>query len=296
VIDVNYLKKWIGRSETTTDVVTSAPLAGLAALLDHETPPWPGGELVPLGHWLNFLPRTRQSEMDVDGHPRRGTFMPPVPLPRRMWAGGRLTFHIAIPLGATLERRSTIADVAAKTGKSGTMVFVTVQHEITIGGRPAVSEEQDIVYREMPATATGIGIGTRTGTSAPPAVEPKTRAEPPRPSDWTRDVTPDPVQLFRFSALTFNAHRIHYDRTYCRDVEGYPGLVVHGPFIATLLLDHFLRRTPEARVTSFQFRAQRPLYDTAKFSLCMAATPTGSDLWTLDQDGQMTMTATVTTI
>jgi 3-methylfumaryl-CoA hydratase len=289
LIDVDYLKKWIGRSETATDVVTSAPLAGLAALLDHATPPWRGGELVPLGHWLNFLPRARQSEMDVDGHPRRGAFLPPVPLPRRMWAGGRLTFHIPIPVGATIERRSTIADVAAKSGKSGTMVFVTVRHEITIAGRLAVGEEQDIVYREMPARAAG----TRPGT--PAAVEPEAPAEPLRASDWTRDVTPDPVQLFRFSALTFNAHRIHYDRTYCRDVEGYPGLVVHGPFIATLLLDHFLRRRPEARITSFQFRAQRPLYDTAAFSLCMAATPTGADLWTLNQDGQTTMTSTVTT-
>ena len=270
------LTSWIGRSETATDIATAAALNGLAALLDHDTPPWPADEVMPLGHWLYFLPRARQSQMDADGHPHRGGFLPPVPLPRRMWAGGRLTFERPIPIGAVLERRSTIADVSLKAGRSGPMVFVTVRHEIAFEGRCAVREEQDIVYREMPIISATPGA-----------------TEAPRPSQWTREFVPDPVQLFRFSALTFNAHRIHYDRPYAREIEHYPGLVVQGPFVATLLLDHFLRRMPGARVASFAFRAQRPLYDTAPFSLCLDARATEAELWTLDADRQVTMTASV---
>jgi 3-methylfumaryl-CoA hydratase len=308
------LTSWIGRSETATDIATSAPLNGLAALLDHDTPPWPADEVVPLGHWLYFLPRARQSQMDADGHPHRGGFLPPVPLPRRMWAGGRLTFECPIPIGAVLERRSTITDVTLKTGRSGPMVFVTVRHEIAFEGRCAIREEQDIVYREMPtlsatpsvsapqsapATQSAPGISATPAETSKPAGDtsrplPSTGAtEAPRPSHWTREFVPDPVQLFRFSALTFNAHRIHYDRPYAREIEHYPGLVVQGPFVATLLLDHFLRRMPGARVVSFAFRAQRPLYDTAPFSLCLDAQATQAELWTLDADRQVTMTASV---
>lgn len=281
MIDLTELRSWIGRSETATDIATAAPLAGLAALLDHTTPPWPADEVVPLGHWLYFLPRTRQSQMDSDGHPRRGGFLPPVPLPRRMWAGGRLSFACPIPIGAALERRSRITDVNLKAGKSGSMVLVTVHHEISFEGRCAVREEQDIVYREMPTAAA----------TAPPASQARTEA--PHSSHSTRDIVPDPVQLFRFSALTFNAHRIHYDRPYTREVEGYPGLVVQGPLVATLLLDHFLRHVPGARVANFTFRAQRPLYDTAPFSLCLNTNAAGAELWTLDTDRQVTMTASV---
>jgi 3-methylfumaryl-CoA hydratase len=287
------LTSWIGRSETATDIATAAALNGLAALLDHDAPPWPADEVVPLGHWLYFLPRIRQSQIDADGHPHRGGFLPPVPLPRRMWAGGRLTFECPIPIGAVLERRSTIADVTLKTGRSGSMVFVTVRHEIAFGGRCAVREEQDIVYREMPAAPA------MSAEMSGPAADPSRplastgASEAPRPSQWTREVVPDPVQLFRFSALTFNAHRIHYDRPYAREVEHYPGLVVQGPFVAALLLDHFLRRVPGARVVSFVFRAQRPMYDTAPFSLCLDTRGNDAELWTLDADRQVTMTASV---
>ena len=300
------LTSWIGRSETATDIATAAALNGLAALLDHDAPPWPADEVVPLGHWLYFLPRARQSLMDADGHPHRGGFLPPVPLPRRMWAGGRLTFERPIPIGAVLERRSTITDVTLKTGRSGPMVFVTVRHEIAFEGRCAVREEQDIVYREMPIiSATPATSAPQAETSRPAADTSRSAAvtsRPPvstgatevhRPSQWTREFVPDPVQLFRFSALTFNAHRIHYDRPYAREIEHYPGLVVQGPFVATLLLDHFLRRMPGARVASFAFRAQRPLYDTAPFSLCLHAQGTEAELWTLDADRQVTMTASV---
>lgn len=279
-MDAGQLKAWIGRTETLTDHADRGVYARLAALLDYPAPDHgfaPAGTMPPLGHWLNFLPTARQSEIDRDGHPFRGGFLPPVPLPRRMWAGGRLTFVRPAADSGRLTRRSTILDVVEKTGSSGRMVFVTVRHEISDEAGLALSEEQDIVYRDMPAE----------GSTPRPAPAP----EKPRMPDATRSVTPDPVLLFRYSALTFNAHRIHYDRDYCREVEGYPGLVVHGPLIATLLLDHFRRETPGVEIADFSFRAQRPLFDGSPFLLCMARTGTGADLWSEDSEGHVTMTA-----
>ena len=272
-----FLKGWIGRQERAADRATAAPLAGLAALLDHATPPWREGEAPPLAHWLYFLPRARQSELAVDGHPRRGPFLPPVELPRRMYAGARIAFHAPIALEAALERVSTIAGVAEKTGASGRMVFVTVRHEVFADGTPALTEEQDIVYREA-----------AKGDETPAAAAPDMRA-----CDLTRRITPDPVLLFRYSALTFNGHRIHYDRGYARAVEGYPGLVVHGPLLATLLMDHFLRAHPGAAVRRFSFRARRPLFDTAPFDLCLKEASGGAELWARDSSGAAAMTAEV---
>jgi 3-methylfumaryl-CoA hydratase len=274
-VDIDHLKTWVGRSEDAFDVAHAAPLAGLAALLDHETPPWIPGEVPPLGHWLYFLPYARQSDIDADGHTKRGGFMPPVPLPRRMWAGNRIEFRSPIPLGAAMTRRSTIESVEAKSGASGEMVFVTVLHQISVDGALAITEHHDIVYREAP----------KAGAAPPKSAQ----ADPPQ-SEWTRVITPDPVQLFRYSALTFNGHRIHYDRDYCRDVEGYPGLVVHGPYTATLLVDHFLRRNPGAPITSLNFRARAPLFDIAPFELCGRCTESGAALWARGADGQTAMT------
>jgi 3-methylfumaryl-CoA hydratase len=251
------------------------------------TPPWISGEVPPLAHWLYFLPRQRQSLLDTDGHPKRGDFLPPVPLPRRMWVGSRVRFLAPIPVDAAISRRSTIATVTAKSGRSGPMVFVTVKHEITVGGTTAVVEEQDIVYRGAVTTATG--APTSTGGPAPAA------PQVARVSQATRTIVPDPVQLFRFSALTFNAHRIHYDRDYARDVEGYPGLVVHGPLAATLLMDHCLRHTGGRTVRAFSFRAERPLFDTAPFDLCLAPSEAGVDLWAIDANGATAFTAAVET-
>jgi len=260
-MDIDHLRKWIGRSETVDDVASEMPLAGLAALLDRAEP-WKD-VMPPLAHWLYFLPHARQSEIDVDGHPRRGGFLPPIDLPRRMWAGGRLTFDADIPIGAAIARRSTIADVTAKAGSTGNMVFVTVHHEIVTKAGVAVREEQDIVFREAPK----------------PGVQPPARQSVGETAEHARRVMPDPTQLFRFSALTFNAHRIHYDRDYCRDREGYPGLVVQGPFTAMLLMDHLRTRLPDARLRSFKFRAQSPLFDTAPFELCLSAREGAADLW-----------------
>jgi 3-methylfumaryl-CoA hydratase len=260
-MDIDHLRQWIGRSETSEDIASEGPLAGLAALLDRAES-W-RDFMPPLAHWLYFLPHARQSEIDVDGHARRGAFLPPIDLPRRMWAGGRLTFETDIPIGASIARRSTIADVTAKTGSTGTMMFVTVHHEILTKTGVAVREEQDIVFREAP----------KPGTQSPH------RSTEVESAEHSRRVTPDPTQLFRFSALTFNAHRIHYDRDYCRDVEGYPGLVVQGPFTAMLLMDHLRASLPDVKVRSFKFRAQSPLFDTAPFDLCLNAREGGVDLW-----------------
>ena len=274
-MDIDRLRGWIGGTEALDDIAAAAPLAGLAALLDHETPPWREGEVPPLGHWLYFLPRARQSEIDIDGHPRRGGFLPPIDLPRRMFASAAITFHAPIAIGAKIERVSTILDVTEKRGSSGRLVFVKLRHEISANGTLALSEEQDIVYRE-----------------AAKAVAPLSKPEgSSRPSEHSRRIVPDPTQLFRFSALTFNAHRIHYDRDYARDVEFYPGLVVQGPYIALLLMDHLLRHDPAARLHTFRFRAKSPLFDTAPFDLCLARKDDGYDLWAVDAGGREAMTA-----
>jgi 3-methylfumaryl-CoA hydratase len=275
MMDIDRLRGWIGGTEVLEDLAAAAPLAGLAALLDHETPPWAEGEVPPLGHWLYFLPRARQSEIDVDGHPRRGGFLPPIDLPRRMFAGAVVTFHAPIAIGAKIGRVSTILDVTEKRGSSGRLVFVKLRHEVSTNGTLALSEEQDIVYRE-----------------AAKAVVPLPKPEDsPRPSDHVRRVTPDPTQLFRFSALTFNAHRIHYDRDYARGVEFYPGLVVQGPYIATLLMDHLLRHAPAARLHTFRFRAKSPLFDTTPFDVCLTPKDGGYDLQAIDADSREAMSA-----
>jgi 3-methylfumaryl-CoA hydratase len=261
------LRSWVGREQTLDDVAVSGPLDGLAALLDHSQPPWLPSELPPLAHWLYFQPHAKQSALDQDGHPRRGDFLPPVPLPRRMWVGSRIIFQVPIPLGADIHRRSTIASVSAKDGRTGPLVFVTVKHEVTVAQGVAIIEEQDIVYR---------AAMNRAGKT--PEALPATPV-PERAAQARRRFVPDPTHLFRFSALTFNAHRIHYDRDYARDIEGYPGLVVQGPLVAILLMDHYLRTVGPQRVREFSFRAGRPLFDTAPFDLCSAPGDGCTDMW-----------------
>jgi 3-methylfumaryl-CoA hydratase len=278
-IDIAYLKTWIGRRETARDMITPVPVAALSATLDREDPPpLPGMALPPLWHWLYFLPTVRQSELGADGHALRGGFLPPVKLPRRMWAGGRLRFHAKLRVGEMVSRHSRIADVALKEGRSGRMIFVLVRHEITGDSGLALTEEHDIVYRDA-----------ATSDAAPPAPRPA-----PAEAVWRREIVPDDVLLFRYSALTFNGHRIHYDRRYVTGEEGYPGLVVHGPLIATLLLD-LLRRHSPGTVTAFNFRAIKPLFDTAPFTVCGAPKPDGGALlWAQDETGAVAMEAEAT--
>jgi len=274
---LEHLRSWIGRSEQRTDTITAAPLAALAAALDRDDPaPATGTAVPPLWHWLYFLPIARQSELGPDGHPRRGGFLPPVELPRRMWAGGRLTFERPLRVGEVATRTSRIDDVAAKDARSGPLVFVTVRHALSTPEGHAISEAHDIVYRGLPA--------------------PGSAATPPRaPTDETfaRTVVPDDVLLFRYSALTFNGHRIHYDRRYVTEVEGYPGLVVHGPLIATLVLDLLRRERPTATVARFDFKAVSPLFDLHPFEVC--GRPDGERgfaLWARNHEGGLAMQAT----
>lgn len=268
---------YIGCSETRADVARESAAAGLLALLDRDEPV--GDALPPLAHWLLFHSQARQSELGTDGHEKRGGFLPPIALPRRMFAGARIVFHAAIPLGARLERRTTIASIEEKSGRSGQMVFVGLRHDIFAGGIPALTEEQDIVYREAPKADMAASLPERDA----------------RESELTCAVHPDSRLLFRYSALSFNAHRIHYDRDYAREAEGYPGLVVHGPLIATLLLDHFRRTRAGANIARFSFRALRPLFDTAPFELCLAHKPAGADLWARTADGALAMSAEIHT-
>jgi 3-methylfumaryl-CoA hydratase len=244
--------------------------------LDHPSAPCQAHELPPLTHWLYFAPAERQSQLDRDGHPKRGGFLPPVALPRRMWVGSRIQFRCAIPVGASLVRRSTIANVSRKQGRSGELVFVTARHEILAGDAPSLIEEQDLVFRSAE---------TAWGARARPS------RRPMQVSEATRVHQPTPAELFRFSALTFNAHRIHYDRDYAREVEGYPALVVQGPWVALLLMDHYLRRCPDSRVRAFSFRAERPLFDTAPIELNFTHRASGVELWAVDGAGELAMSA-----
>jgi len=278
-VNIDHLRQWQGRTESRPDVITLTPVAALSATLDREDPPPQAGDaLPPLWHWLYFLPIYRQSEVGDDGHPRRGGFLPPVPLPRRMWAGSRLQFHHPLRVGDAISRVSAIVDVSHKEGRSGPLVFVLVRHEISNAAGVALSEEHDIVYRDNP----------RPGEPAPK------RQVAPGDHAWSREIRPDVVLLSRFSALTFNGHRIHYDRPYATAVEGYPGLVVHGPLVATLLMDLLRHNLPDARVASFAFRAVRPLFDIAPFSLCGKVEADGKTvkLWAKDAEGSLTMDAT----
>jgi 3-methylfumaryl-CoA hydratase len=277
------LKSWIGRSETAHDLFGPTPVAALAATLDH--PPArvaTGTELAPLWHWLYFLALARQSEIGPDGHPRRGAFLPPVPLPRRMWAGSRLEFRSPLRVGDAVIRTSTIEDVTAKEGRSGRLCFVKVRHELHANGaaEAALIETHDIVYREA----------KRPGESEPPP-----QSAPPV-AQWQREIAADDVLLFRYSALTFNGHRIHYDRRYATEVEGYPGLVVHGPLLATLLIDLLRRNRPDAAVAAFAFRAVRPTFDLHPFRVNGSANADGRTvhLWASDHEGWLTMDATAT--
>ena len=279
------LSEWVGRSETVHDTIGPTPVLALAATLDHPAAAVThGSPLPPLWHWLYFLPLHRQSDIGADGHAQRGGFMPPVPLPRRMWAGSQFEFHAPLRVGDAVARTSTIEGVTEKEGRTGKLVFVKVRHELRCNGaaEPAVVEFHDIVYRDA-KQATAV---------EPPPVAAATGAA------WQREFVADDVLLFRYSALTFNGHRIHYDRRYVTQVEGYPGLIVHGPLIATLLMDLLRRHAPDAQVARFKFKALRPTFDLHPFKVNGQPTPTREGntvkLWAQDHEGWLTMDAVAT--
>lgn len=271
------LKQWIGRSETRQDSASAVSMGAMTATLDREGLDFADGSLVPpLWHWTCFLPQALQSQLGVDGHPLKGGFLPPIPLPRRMWAGSQIDFVQPLRVGEVLTRKSTLTDITHKEGRTGPLVFVKVFHEVSNAQGLAIVEQQDIVYRTPPLPG-----------DAPKPTPASTN------SRWSRVIRPSPTLLFRYSALTFNSHRIHYDRPYAQDEEGYSGLVVHGPLIATLLLDLLQRELPAARVVSFSFRAVRPLVDTAPFSVCAEPLADGSiSLWAQDAEGWLATAAT----
>ena len=277
--DLEAWRAWIGRSEESLDSIDPLRARAMQAALDDPGPLLgPGDALPPLWHWLYFWTVAAAADLGPDGHPVRGGFLPPIDLPRRMWAGSRVAFPRPLRIGAQATRRSEITEVRLKEGRSGPLAFVTVRHQVSTDEGVCIEEEQDIVYR----AAAALGTVPRPGEPAPATTA------------WRRDIDPDPVLLFRYSALTFNGHRIHYDRPYATEIEGYPGLIVHGPLIATLLLQLAGDETgrPPAR---FAFQAKRPLFDTAPFEILgrMEADGASCALWATDPEGKVAMTASV---
>jgi 3-methylfumaryl-CoA hydratase len=277
MVEVAQLRKWVGRTETVSERIAPFPSQALAATLDRDDAPYiDGSALPPLWHWMHFLTVSPLKEVGPDGHSQRGGFLPPVPLPRRMWAGSRFEFLKPLRVGETARKTSTISAVEYKTGKTGELVFVTVGHEYEGESGLVITEEHDIVYRGAPLP----------GSSQPPP--PKARND----ADWRRTIQPDPVLLFRYSALTFNSHRIHYDFPYVTGQEGYDGLIVHGPLIATLLLDGLRRQQRAVRVRSFSFRAVSPLCANADFIVCGKLDGNEATLWAANGDGGLAMEGT----
>lgn len=268
---------WVGREESTFDHIDAKAVSAMAASLDLPQAP-ANGEPLPAGwQWLFFNPAARRSGLGSDGHPARGGFLPPIALPRRMWAGSRIRYLADLEVGAEAERRSRIARIESKSGKRGALWFVTVEHTTRSAGRDCIVEEQDIVYREA----------TPPGTAA--AVPPRHEAE----AQWGQDFMPDTTLLFRYSALTFNGHRIHYDQAYARDEEGYPDLVVHGPLTATLL--QHVAVAQGGRLAAFEFRGVSPLFVSRGFRLEGRREADGRlSLWARGPDGELAMSATAT--
>ena len=270
------LRQWIGRKETRRDVVAAWPACALAATLDRDDEP-EEGDVLPQGwHWIYFLEAKRASELGADGHPRRGGFLPPVPLPRRMWAGGRIDFRAPLRIGEAVERHSEIVKIEQKSGATGELVFVTVRHTVKAGAADAIVEEQDIVYREA----------AKPGDAPPPG------KQAPASAAWSRRIVPDPVLLFRYSALTFNGHRIHYDKDYATGDEHYRALVVHGPLQTTLLLD--LCRRAGKPLRRLEYRAMSPLFHDEAFTVNGQpdADATKAELWTAGSSGHYAMRGT----
>ena len=279
--DLEHLKDWIGKTETAEERASAFRMQGLAALLDKPDIPKEGNPVGPMGHWCYFTPRVPASEIGPDGHPARGGFMPPVPLPRRMFGGFRATHHKPLVIGETMQREARITDVQVKQGSTGTLVICTVRNSFTGENGLAVEEDHDYIYRgNPPANAKADSGGGKTAAA---------------PSDfaWSKTITPDPVMLFRYSAVTFNGHRIHYDRQYVTEVEGYPALIVHGPLIATLLLELALDNNPGRAVRRFDFQARAPLFDNAPFMVAGKPTEDGCSLWSTTPAGTYSARATV---
>ena len=281
------LQDWVGRSTTEEDIASGVSASRLATLLEQDGHSSAGPvTLFPLGHWLHFAEDdVPMSELGTDGHVKLGGFMPPVDLPRRMWAGSKLQFHSPILAEQKLSRTTTIESITEKAGGSGRLCFLVLRHEVSADGVLATTDRHTIVYREATSAPEG-------SAAAPP------REDSPAPEgwDWVRSERPNEVTLFRYSALTFNSHRIHYDHPYVTGVEGYPGLVTHGPLTATLLLDAFMKNHSEATIAKYDFRAKSPLFANEQIHLVGRRTDAGHhELQAIAPDGKTAIAATVTT-
>ena len=285
---------WVGKRQTVSDIISPVQVRQMAATLnDAARMQQPDCAPLPAGwHWLYFNPLEIQSRLGPDGHPARGDFLPPVALERRMWAGSRLAWQRPFEVGMTVEKASEILKISHKTGRSGDMVFVTLAHRYSDARGIILEEEHDIVYRDTPSADE---------TAALQALGEKIRAGQhsfERQGRHVQAVQPDPVMLYRYSAATFNGHRIHYDVDYCRTVEGYPGLVVHGPLIATLLLNFAENQVAPGRfIRTFEFKALRPTFDLSGFHL--NATPAdspdeGLNIWSTNNTGQVGLDGRIT--
>jgi 3-methylfumaryl-CoA hydratase len=278
--NLEHLRDWIGRKQTRTDVATSFQPRALVATLDTGDPePKDGDPLPPAWHWMYFVDLAPAGKLGPDGHAERGEFLPPVPLPRRMWAGSRFRFSSPLRIGETIRRDSEIVSVQPKTGATGPMVFVVVRHTVSGAGGGSFVEEHDIVYREA---------------AKPGDAGPQIKAAP-TDATWSKTVTADPVMLFRYSALTFNGHRIHYDHPYVTEVEGYGGLVVHGPLMGTMMIELARRSRPDRAPATYEFRAMSPVFHTMAFTVNARQESDGSlTTWIANDTGGLAQLGKVT--
>ncbi|MGE5255789.1 MAG: MaoC family dehydratase N-terminal domain-containing protein [Hyphomicrobiales bacterium] len=262
------------------DFISVEVLNRMSLTLDYDMRFEPGAVVPKLWHWLFFLPQVKASDTGADGHPKTGGFIPALQgLDRRMWAGSRFWFHADLRAGQQAERKSVVRKVTRKEGKTGKLGFVLVEHQLSQNGRLVLTEEHDIVYKQAPTspvTVASVNAGLK---------------RPEKAAQWSDTIQPNPVLLFRYSALTFNAHRIHYDRDYCREEFGFPGLAVHGPLIATLLIELVRKNLPSSRVIEYSFRAQGPIFDFQTFKVEGCRDDAQVFLWAVNPDGLEAMTA-----
>jgi 3-methylfumaryl-CoA hydratase len=273
-LDIEVLQQWIGRTEVMVDQLDAGAAQRMQVTLDRVADMREGAELPPFWHYLYFNPQVLVSELKEDGHEKLGRFLPPISLPRRMWAGGTVEITKPLRIGETCTKTSTIRDVALKQGRSGPLCFVTVDHDFTVAGEHRLTERQNIVYRDMPAAG---------------AEPPKGKAAPLDPTDGF-SVTPDQIMLFRYSALIFYSHRIHYDLDYARDVEGYPGLVVHGPLMAALAGELGRNLHADKPLKSMSIRALSPLFAPTPFHVEARSEADRAQTWVRGPTGDLAMT------
>ncbi len=275
-LDIKHLNQWLGNNQMLTTVISTETANLMNVTLNREPTFKAEDALPPAWHWLYFHEAVPNDALGIEGHAKLGGFMPPIPLPRRMWAGGSLYFERPLPIGAKANKRSVIKSITPKSGQSGQLCFVEVEHEISVAGVRCLLETQTIVYREA----------AQAGSKPMGMVKPA-----PTDSEFSKSYTPNPILLFRYSALTFNSHRIHYDVDFCREVEGYPNLVVHGPLTATLLLDLFYHHFPHQKIVNFIYRGRSPLFNPHPFTVNGKTT---GEVWATNHEGGLAMSAAIT--